>query len=307
MSGPTKHVHRRHGAARGRRIGSVREVATNAGHVAQEQPCTGKVYQSGNRRRRDSRCGFIASSRAAQRRTSHRLAGPSDKSKGPHKSLETAAAAPEMAVAAVLPPVAPAASAGAAPHPDPAVAADNLPAQTDPAQLATRHDIEQRLAQLSARESTLDERLEGLITSRGRLATQLRTLESLRHAVHGIHGEAEHMANEVAHVAESADRVGAKVRTLDEEQVRSLLSAFTAIVKADIPIRQQSRVKECIDMVQAVQDLKSAIAALDAAMQNQDWESATRSMQRAMAIDSAVVSSGFAEAVVVRTQFILSG
>lgn len=58
--------------------------------------------------------------------------------------------------------------------------------------------------------------------------------------------------------------------------------------------------KECIDMVQAVQDLKSAIASLDAAMQKQDWESATRSMQRAMAIDADVISSGFAEAVVVR-------
>lgn len=52
-------------------------------------------------------------------------------------------------------------------------------------------------------------------------------------------------------------------------------------------------------MVQAVQDLKSAIASLDAAMQKQDWESATRSMQRAMAIDADVISSGFAEAVVV--------
>lgn len=280
----------------------------NAGHVAQEHTLHRKGVSVRTRRRRDSRCSFIASSRrAAQRRTSHRLPELLDEVADLHRPLEKATTAPEMAVAAVLSPVAPAASAGAAPHPDPAVAADTLPAQTDPAQLATRHDIEQRLAQLSARESTLDERLEGLIKSRGRLASQLRTLESLRHAVHGIHGEAEHMAHEVAHVAESAARVGAKVRTLDEEQVRSLWSAFTAIIKADIPIRQQSRVKECIDMVQAVQDLKSAIAALDAAMQNQDWESATRSMQRAMAIDSAVVSSGFAEAVVVRTQFISFG
>lgn len=52
-------------------------------------------------------------------------------------------------------------------------------------------------------------------------------------------------------------------------------------------------------MIQAVQDLKSAIASLDIAMQKHDWEAATRSVQRAAAIDPAIVSSGFADAVVV--------
>ncbi|KAG0655450.1 hypothetical protein C6P46_000992, partial [Rhodotorula mucilaginosa] len=174
-----------------------------------------------------------------------------------------------MAVSAVVSP-----AATAAPHADD----DNAKSTAlDPAALATRQDIEQNLAMLSAKESDLDEQLANLIQSRGRLTSQLRALENLRQVVRGISDEAGHMANEVAVVAETADRVGAKVRGLDEEQ---------------------SRVKECIDMVQAVQDLKSAIASLDAAMQKQDWESATRSMQRAMAIDADVISSGFAEAVV---------
>ncbi|GAA5976610.1 hypothetical protein JCM10908_005566 [Rhodotorula pacifica] len=165
------------------------------------------------------------------------------------------------------------AAVSAAPH----AGNDNASTKVEPAALATRQDIEQSLAMLSAKESDLDERLAKLIQSRGRLTSQLRALENLRQVVRGISGEAGHMANEVAVVAETAERVGAKVRGLDEEQ---------------------SRVKECIDMVQAVQDLKSAIAALDAAMQKQDWEAATRSMQRAMAIDAEVISSGFAEAVV---------
>lgn len=62
----------------------------------------------------------------------------------------------------------------------------------------------------------------------------------------------------------------------------------------------QSRVKASIDVVQAVQDLKTAIASLDAAIQKGDWEAATRAMQRARAIDPEIVKSGFAEAVVVR-------
>jgi len=58
-------------------------------------------------------------------------------------------------------------------------------------------------------------------------------------------------------------------------------------------------VKASIDVVQAVQDLKTAIASLDLAVQKQDWEAATRAMQRARAIDPEIISSGFAEAIVV--------
>ncbi|GAA6000376.1 hypothetical protein JCM10207_007985 [Rhodosporidiobolus poonsookiae] len=151
------------------------------------------------------------------------------------------------------------------------------PSQVDPKSLLTRHDIERHLSALTAQESTLDTRLTQLISSRTRLTSQLKTLDALREVVGGIQGEAEHMAREVGAVAQTAERVGAKVRGLDQEQ---------------------SRVKECIEMVQAVQDLKTAIASLDIAMQRQDWEAATRCMQRASAIDPAVVLSGFAEAVV---------
>ncbi|BGO90102.1 hypothetical protein NBRC10512_004040 [Rhodotorula toruloides] len=151
------------------------------------------------------------------------------------------------------------------------------PSRTDPASLLTRQDVERHLSALVAQESNLDARLTQLISSRSRLAHQLKSLASLSEVVGGIQGEAEHMAGEIAAVAETADRVGAKVRGLDEEQ---------------------SRVKECIEMVQAVQELKTAIASLDIAMQKQDWEAATRCMQRARAIDPNIVSSGFAEAVV---------
>ncbi|GAA5821216.1 hypothetical protein JCM11251_004517 [Rhodosporidiobolus azoricus] len=152
-----------------------------------------------------------------------------------------------------------------------------LPSRVDPSSLHTRQDIERHLVALTAQESTLDARLTQLISSRTRLTSQLRTLDSLREVVGGIQAEAEHMAREIGAVAQTAERVGAKVRGLDEEQ---------------------SRVKECIDMVQAVQDLKTAIASLDIAMQKQDWEAATRCVQRARAIDPEIVSSGFAEAVV---------
>lgn len=96
------------------------------------------------------------------------------------------------------------------------------PSHLDPATLLTRQDIERHLSSLTSQESELDSRLSGLISSRSRLTSQLKALESLREVVGGIQGEAAHMAAEIGAVAETAERVGAKVRGLDEEQVRIL-------------------------------------------------------------------------------------
>ncbi|GAA5909681.1 Golgi transport complex subunit COG4 [Sporobolomyces salmoneus] len=175
-----------------------------------------------------------------------------------------------MSVADPPPPSLPVSSPSASPPLGP-------PSSLSASTLLTRQDIEHHLSLLTAQESTLDERLAGLISSRTRLTSQLKALESLRPVIGGIQGEALQMASEIGAVAETAERVGAKVRGLDEEQ---------------------SRVKASIDVVQAVQDLKTAIANLDASIQKQDWEAATRAMQRARSIDQEIVRSGFAEAVV---------
>ncbi|KAL8286854.1 hypothetical protein RQP46_003860 [Phenoliferia psychrophenolica] len=143
--------------------------------------------------------------------------------------------------------------------------------------VTTRAQVEHHLAQLGAHEATLDARLSSLISSRTRLSAQLNALEGLREVVEGIQQEAQHMAHDIRGVAGTAERVGGKVRVLDEEQ---------------------SRVRASIEVVQAVQELKSSIAGLDTAIQKQDWEAATRLMQRATAIDPDIIASGFAEAVV---------
>lgn len=168
----------------------------------------------------------------------------------------------------------------------------------DPSLLTTRSEIDAQLAALTQHESQLDAKLADLISSRSKLSTQLNSLDGLREVIHGIQHAAGHMSSEVGRVAETAERVGGKVRILDEEQVRRLC-LLSRMNKSDGSAVRQSRVKESIEVVQAVQDLKTSIASLDVAMQKEDWEAATRSMQRASAIDPAVVASGFAEAVVV--------
>lgn len=68
----------------------------------------------------------------------------------------------------------------------------------------------------------------------------------------------------------------------------------------DIIINPQSRVKDSIEFVTETQELKQSIAALDVAIQREDWEAATRYMQRATTnVSPQVLNSGFAEAVVV--------
>ncbi|KDE05958.1 hypothetical protein MVLG_03644 [Microbotryum lychnidis-dioicae p1A1 Lamole] len=152
-----------------------------------------------------------------------------------------------------------------------------VPLELDVSTLTSRSLIEQHLAELTRHESSLDDQLVQLISAKQPLQSQLDRLGSLKEVVHGIQGEASHLCRQVAQVATTAERVGGKVRVLDQEQ---------------------SRVKEAIEYVQAVQDLKTSIAALDAAIEKHDWEAATRFMQRASAIDPKIVASGFAEAVV---------
>lgn len=75
-----------------------------------------------------------------------------------------------------------------------------------------------------------------------------------------------------------AERISSKVRILDLEQ---------------------SRVKECIDRVQAITELKDALINVFQAIEKADWEAATRHIQRANGINPEMIRSQFAEAVVV--------
>jgi hypothetical protein len=49
---------------------------------------------------------------------------------------------------------------------------------------------------------------------------------------------------------------------------------------------------------------QTSLAALAASVEKRDWETATRNMQRAMAVDIAVLTSSFAEAVVVSDRLV---
>lgn len=85
------------------------------------------------------------------------------------------------------------------------------------------------------------------------------------------------LAHKVASTAKTADRVGGRVRALDEEMRRIRLAS---------------------DRVGQVLELKSSIAEMQSSIESQDWESAARHCARAMALPPKVLTGRFAETAV---------
>lgn len=148
----------------------------------------------------------------------------------------------------------------------------------DPAKLTSSKAIAEALRFYEALESQIDNNLDVLISDRARVNTLLDSVDSMLPVVGSVQIEAQELAQRIDNTAEVAERISGQVRQLDEEQ---------------------SRVTSCIEMVQAVQDLKTAIQSIALSIEKHDWETATRHIQRATSIDSQILNSGFANAVVV--------
>ncbi|KAF8582204.1 COG4-domain-containing protein [Ramaria rubella] len=133
------------------------------------------------------------------------------------------------------------------------------------------------LSALQSREAALSASLTELLSSREPIIASLSRVRALAPHIDELHQEATLLSNKVSSTANTAERVGGKVRILDEEM---------------------KRVREAADRVGQVMELKSSLAALQADMAAQDWESATRHCARAMAVSTEVISGPFAESAV---------
>ncbi|ORY33702.1 COG4 transport protein-domain-containing protein [Naematelia encephala] len=175
------------------------------------------------------------------------------------------------------------------------------PTSIDPRLITDPLQITAQLALLSKRESDLTLALNSLVADRSQIdgaVTHLRELGSevghLLAEVEGTHGGSstglgltngdvfldggeEGLVERVRRVWETSERVGGKVRKLDEEV---------------------SRVREATDIVTEVLELKNALQTLSSAIAKSDWESASRACRRAMQVRKEVIEGGFAGAVV---------
>ncbi|KAG9127403.1 hypothetical protein FRC07_014213 [Ceratobasidium sp. 392] len=146
------------------------------------------------------------------------------------------------------------------------------------ARIATRiEDVLGALSAVEAEESELSHSLAAIVADRERTRNTLVRLESLVPALDGLVRRGEGLGTNVAKTAATAERVGAGVRNLE---------------------RLMGRVKAAAERVAQVSDAKASLAALYAAIDQRDWETAARHCARAMAVPKEVMDGPFAQVAI---------
>ncbi|KAL6309196.1 COG4-domain-containing protein [Sparassis latifolia] len=147
----------------------------------------------------------------------------------------------------------------------------------DPRTLATLPEILSSLSSVQSEEVELSTALSDILSTREPISNSLARLQALLPQLDGLSSEAQLFHKTVSATAKTAEHVGGRVRSLDEEM---------------------RRVREAAERVGQVMELKSSLAALESAMESKDWESATRHCARAMSLPPEVTLGAFAETAV---------
>nr|XP_019000435.1 uncharacterized protein I203_06849 [Kwoniella mangroviensis CBS 8507]OCF63896.1 hypothetical protein I203_06849 [Kwoniella mangroviensis CBS 8507] len=157
-----------------------------------------------------------------------------------------------------------------------------FPTQLAPRAITHPEQIAAQLALLTKREAELSLSLNALVADRAQIDSALSRLRELGSEVGSLAAEVDGSRKRVTRVWETSERVGGKVRRLDEEV---------------------GRVREATDIVTEVLELKNALYTLSAAIAKSDWESASRACRRAMSVRKEVIEGGFAGGVVPTPQY----
>ncbi|KAJ6547289.1 COG4 transport protein-domain-containing protein [Mycena capillaripes] len=146
-----------------------------------------------------------------------------------------------------------------------------------PRSLTNLAEILSSISESQSEEAQLSHSLSELLSARDPIVASLARLQALVPHLDELQNEALLLSSTVSATAQTAERVGGRVRSLDEEM---------------------RRVREAGDRVGQVMELKTSLAALQSSIDSQDWESATRHCARAMSLPLQVISGQFAETAV---------
>ncbi|KAF7338520.1 hypothetical protein MVEN_02078100 [Mycena venus] len=146
-----------------------------------------------------------------------------------------------------------------------------------PRELTNLADILSSISEYQSEETQLSNSLSDLLSAREPIVASLARLQSLVPHLDELQNDAVLLSSTVSATAQTAERVGGRVRSLDEEM---------------------RRVREAGDRVGQVMELKTSLAALQSSIDSQDWESAARHCARAMSLPLEVISGQFAETAV---------
>ncbi|KAL7424811.1 Golgi transport complex subunit 4 [Cryptotrichosporon argae] len=187
----------------------------------------------------------------------------------------------------------------------------SLPSPLDPREITSPEQIAAQLSLLARREADLTLALNALVSDRAAVDGALAHLRDLGAEVDELVGEVDGsrdgagaglgpalgvaskglgmqgasadeedavgLVERVSRVWETSERVGGKVRRLDDEI---------------------GRVREATDVVTEVLELKNALQTLASSIEKSDWETAARACRRAMSVRPEVLEGGFAGQVV---------
>lgn len=171
-----------------------------------------------------------------------------------------------------------------------------LVARRDPRALTTLPEILSCLSSFQAEESELSKSLSELLKDRDPIASSLHRLHSLVPQLELLLSDAKGLKKRVTNTAKTADRIGQKVKSLDEEMGRVREASDRVAQVMELKVRHFFFTE---DFMRA-DDLQASLVALQTAIENQEWEAATTHCARAMALPTEVVSGPFSETVVVR-------
>lgn len=153
------------------------------------------------------------------------------------------------------------------------------------------------LSQLQAREKQVSTHLAELVSNHETISKSLARLSKLTPVVDELQVDAKLLQTKVISTAKTADRVGGRVRTLDEEmrRIRDAAERVGQVVELKVRLPRVPR-RAFAEHTRA----KSSLAALYDAIDRGDWEAAARHCARVMAIPHDVLSGQFAAVAVVR-------
>ncbi|KAG6850470.1 hypothetical protein H0H93_012891 [Arthromyces matolae] len=154
---------------------------------------------------------------------------------------------------------------------------DQIYRRRDPRTLTSLPELLSCLSALESEEAEHSTSLSALLKAREPLLSSLKRLNTLVSPVDSLLTEANVLSSNVTNTAKTAERVGGRVRSLDEEM---------------------GRLREASDRVSQVMELKASLADLESSIESQDWEAATRHCARAMSLPPEVITGSFAEATV---------
>ncbi|KZV88864.1 COG4-domain-containing protein [Exidia glandulosa HHB12029] len=145
------------------------------------------------------------------------------------------------------------------------------------ATLTSLNQVLSSLSALQAREKDVSTALAALVSNHDHISASLARLHNLNPLIDELQVDASLLQNKVLSTAKTADRVGGRVRILDEEM---------------------RRIREAAERVAHVAELKSSLSALYDAIDRGDWEAAARHCARVMAIPHDVLHGQFAASAV---------